>query len=76
MSRALPRYLEPTDDFERKLARILIEVGEPAPTRIGHATAGGDERRLRGVPCIARGVAGMSTESRRLLTNIEQQSIR
>ena len=75
MSRALPRYLEP-DDFEQKLGRILIEVGEPAPTRIGHATAGGDERRLRGVPCIARGVGGMSTESRNLLTRVENQSVR
>lgn len=43
---------------EAKLARILVEVGEPAPQTVGHATAGGDERRLRGIPAIGRGVAG------------------
>ena len=41
-----------------KLAKILLEVGEPIPEKVGHATAGGDERRLRGIPAIGRGVAG------------------
>ena len=56
MSRPLPRYLD-QPDFEQKLARILIDVGEPAPPKQG-ATAGGDERKLRGIPAIGRGVAG------------------
>ncbi len=62
MSRALPRYLD-TDhaEWERKLARILIEVGEPAPaSRTFRATAAGDEQRLRGIPCQAKGVGGTS----------------
>jgi len=44
-------------DFQRKLSRILIEIGEEAPTTT-RATAGGDERKLRGIPAIGRGVAG------------------
>jgi hypothetical protein len=60
MSRPLPRYLEP-DDFQHKLARILIETGEQAPpATVVRATLAGDERRLRGIPCIARGVPGAS----------------
>jgi hypothetical protein len=60
MSHTLKRFhanQEHIDD-ERKLARILLETGEHAPTKIGHATAGGDERRLRGIPAIGRGVQG------------------
>jgi hypothetical protein len=44
---------------ERKLARILLETGEPAPTHVGHATSGGDEKRLRGLPAIGRNVRGV-----------------
>lgn len=56
----LPRYTARTEaaDDHAKIARILIEVGEPAPVTILRATAGGDERRLRGIPAIGRGVAG------------------
>jgi hypothetical protein len=57
MSQPLPRFTPP-QDFQAKLARILIEVGEPAPDTPTHATAGGDERKLRGIPAIGRGVAG------------------
>lgn len=59
MSRPLPRYLEP-DPFEPKLARILLEVGEPAPTvaTVARATLAGDERRLRGIPVVGRGISG------------------
>jgi hypothetical protein len=57
MTQILPRYLPPTNDSE-KIARILIQVGEPLPDKNYRATAGGDERRLRGIPAIARGVAG------------------
>lgn len=59
MSQPLRTAASYRDQDQAKLARILIEVGEPAPqTPIGHATAGGDERKLRGIPAIARGVAG------------------
>lgn len=61
MSHTLPRFHAHHQriDDERKLARILLETGEPAPTtqRPG-ATAGGDERKLRGIPAIGRGVTG------------------
>lgn len=43
----------------RMLARIALEVGENVPQRpIAGATAGGDERKLRGIPAVGRGVAG------------------
>lgn len=59
MSNILRRYHAHAERIqdEQKLARILLETGDHAPT-IGHATAGGDERKLRGIPAIARGVAG------------------
>lgn len=65
MSQPLPRYL-PTDhtEWERKLAAILLETGEPAPpatlTRnlIGYRSSEGDLQRLRAIPCIAKGVGG------------------
>jgi hypothetical protein len=44
-------------------ARIVREALDEAPPdapmhRDGPATAGGDERRLRGIPAIGRGVTG------------------
>ncbi len=60
MSRALPRYLDNDHaEWERKLARFLIEVGEPAPaSKTFRAALPGDERTLRGIPAIGRSVAG------------------
>jgi hypothetical protein len=50
-----------THRVEQKLARILLEVGEPAPpAKVLAATAGGDKRRLRGLPAIARAVVTRS----------------
>ncbi len=44
---------------ERELVTIAREVGEDVPCVVGIATAGGDERRLRGIPVVgARGVGG------------------
>jgi len=62
MSHPLPRY-QPEPD-PNKINRIILETGEPTPTRILNATAGGDERRLRGIPAIGRGVAGAITGTR------------
>jgi hypothetical protein len=36
----------------------MIETGEAAPIKVGHATAGGDAQRLRGLPAHARGTSG------------------
>ncbi len=60
MSRILGRYTRHTQALEdsQKIAKILLEVGEPAPELPNHATAGGDERKLRGIPAIGRGVSG------------------
>lgn len=58
----LRRYFDEQHErigWERKLARILTLVGEPAPDpKLYRGTAAGDERRLRGLPAIARGTRG------------------
>lgn len=55
----LPRFLAEVERYEDqcKLARILVEAG-PAPKAAAGVTSGGDERRLRGLPAIGRGVSG------------------
>lgn len=60
MSRILGRYHRHKQALEdsAKIAKILLEVGEPLPDTPTKATAGGDERKLRGIPAIGRGVAG------------------
>lgn len=61
MNQVLRRYDAHAERLhdERKLARILLETGEPAPTAVrAGATPAGDEQRLRGIPAIGRGVAG------------------
>lgn len=63
MSHILPRFnaaMTAIADAE-KIGRILRETGDAGPVKLStRATAGGDDRRLRGIPCIARGVAGVS----------------
>ena len=56
LPRAFRRQLQAED--AAKLDRIIREVEEREPSRSAGVTAGGDERRLRGVPAIGRGVAG------------------
>lgn len=41
----------------RMLARIAVEVGEPL-TGNRRPTAAGDPQRLRGIPCVGRGISG------------------
>lgn len=66
MSHILPRFnasMQRIED-ERKIGRILLgaEVSERSvgPKQIGRRSAEGDPWRLRGIPVIARGVAGVS----------------
>ena len=57
LPRAYRRQLQSED--ERKIDRIVAEVGEAElPSTSKGATTGGDERRLRGLPAIGRGVRG------------------
>ena len=63
MSRLLPRMSAVSEHHndQRKIGRILLEseaVGVPAT--VARATLPGDNRRLRGIPVVARGVAGVS----------------
>jgi hypothetical protein len=60
MSQPLPRYTDTHAADQRKLARILLETGDPAPTTtVARATLPGDTRRLRGIP-VAGGACGTS----------------
>lgn len=59
----LPRFNRFTErlEDERKIARVLMESeGAEIPSTVARATLPGDNRRLRGIPCVARGVAGVS----------------
>lgn len=42
---------------QQALARVLLDVGEAAPNRTYNSNAG-DERAMRGVPILGRGVTG------------------
>ena len=55
----LPRFFAELQKYEDecKVAKILVEA-RPAPTNMAGVTSGGDERRLRGLPCVGRGVSG------------------
>lgn len=58
----LPRFnaaMNAIED-ERKVARAVLESVDTSSTSISKATAPGDNRRLRGIPCVSRGVAGVS----------------
>lgn len=78
MSRALPRYRR-HEEREADIARIIrlvdtgtVQAKATRGTRLErHRSGEGDPLRLRGWPMVARGVAGMSTESRALLNRIE-----
>lgn len=59
----LPRFTAATEriEDERKIARVLLESeSAEVPHTVARATLPGDNRRLRGIPCIARGVSGVS----------------
>lgn len=47
-----------------RVKRILADTPEQANRTRAGATAGGDERKLRGIPAIARGVSGVSPGTR------------
>lgn len=63
MSQLMRRFSAVSErlEDERKIGRILLESTAAAlPTTVARATLPGDNRRLRGIPCVARGVAGVS----------------
>ena len=60
MSQPLPRSYRSQQqaEDERKLEKILAQTAKLEPSDAAGATSGGDERRLRGLPAIGRGVRG------------------
>jgi hypothetical protein len=54
--------MEERRESDRKIARIVLETGCSAESTrtVSQTTLAGDERRLRVVPCVARGVSGAS----------------
>lgn len=63
MSQLLRRYTARSErmEDERKIGRIVLEsTAMVLPTTVARATLPGDNRRLRGIPVVARGVSGAS----------------
>lgn len=62
MSHLLPRFHARQQAREDKAAvdRAVMESEPMVTTTVARATLPGDNRRLRGIPCVARGVAGAS----------------
>ena len=56
LPRAFRRQLAALD--AEKVGRIVREVGGADPGGVAGVTAGGDERRLRGIPAVGRGCGG------------------
>lgn len=53
------KHARQDEENARQMVRIAQETASsPMDDRPKGATAGGDERKLRGIPCIARGVGG------------------
>ena len=78
MAQPLPRYNASTHQAEdtRKLNRILEETGlHTTPTTASTATLPGDNRRLRGIPTVARGVSGVSPGTDPLGALIAKESL-
>lgn len=80
--RIVPRH-ERHEQRARDLAKVIAIVEgtntaapDPRARRVASRSAEGDTLRLRGWPIVARGVAGMSTESRRMLNEIEARPLR
>ncbi len=78
MTQQLPRFYAHHQriDDERRLAKILLETGEPAPIRtVSRATLPGDTRRLRGIP-VAGATSGTSPHTDPLLETIRRNDPR
>lgn len=62
MSHLLPRFTAMSERIsdERHIAEIVLEANDVLVPTLARATLAGDDRRLRGIPCIARGVGGTS----------------
>lgn len=52
------KHYQQEQQIERDMARIALETSTTPEVGVKGATAGGDERKLRGIPAIGRGVAG------------------
>lgn len=53
------RFRREDNERERHLAQITLAADSHAPTHAcAPRSAAGDEQRLRGIPCISRGVSG------------------
>lgn len=79
MSQLLPRFFARSERVERdrRIALIVRESGDVvAPATVACATLPGDTRRLRGIPCIARGVGGTSPGSNPLAETIARDERR
>ena len=62
MSHLLRRFTAQSEriEDERKIGRIVLDARDEEAKTVARATLPGDNRRLRGIPCVARGVQGVS----------------
>jgi hypothetical protein len=62
MSHLLRRFHAQSEriEDERKIGRIVLDARDEEAKTVARATLPGDNRRLRGIPVVARGVAGVS----------------
>lgn len=58
MSRPLPRYINTTLADQRKVDKAVGDSEDRTVTTVARATLAGDERRLRGIPVVGRGISG------------------
>jgi hypothetical protein len=52
------KHQEHEAKIARDIARIAADTVDTTISTVSQATLGGDERRLRGIPAIGRGVTG------------------
>lgn len=62
MSLPLPRFYAHITRIHDQAAvdQAVRQAADTTPTTVQRATLPGDNRRLRGIPAVARGVAGVS----------------
>lgn len=52
------KHAQQDHDAARNMARIELETSTTPTEQVKGATAGGDSRKLRGIPCLSKGVGG------------------
>lgn len=78
MSILLPRYYRRQQEREDRAAvdKAVTESIDVVPETVARATLPGDNRRLRGIPCVALGVSGVSPGTDPLAALLSSERLR